>query len=157
LRDIPVLKTKPVPYPAGTPAYLFAKRAVKTASGFTLLEVMVSLSVIAIALTAIYSNYNQTISMSIAQKFNTTAPLLAATIVTDFESRPLMDLTDDSGDFGPEFEGYAWEVVVETIVSETLGTIAEDIRGIGITVTLNDGEQIFHSKTFRFMRNGAQK
>ena len=40
--------------------------------GFTLLEVMVSLSIIAIALLAVYGNYSQTIAMNTDQQFNTT-------------------------------------------------------------------------------------
>ena len=123
-------------------------------SGFTLLEVMVSLSIIAIALIAVYSTYTQTISMNIEQRFNATAPLLAAGIVSDLEKRSLDDLSDESGEFGPEFPGYRWETVVETLTSETLDTIAEDMRGISVTVSLNEGEWTYRVDTFRFMRSG---
>lgn len=113
---------------------------------------MVSLSIIAIALLAVYGNYAQTISMNIGQKFNTTAPLLAARIVADFENRPLAELSDESGDFGTEFEGYRWETVVEPVSSEILGSIADDLQSIGVTVSFNGGEKIYHCKTVRFLR-----
>ncbi len=121
-------------------------------SGFTLLEVMVSLSIIAIALLAVYGNYSQTIAMSADQQFNITAPLLAARVVADFENRPLADLTDETGNFGPELEGYAWSVVVDPITSDTLESIAEDLHSINITVSLNNQEKVFQCKTVRFIR-----
>jgi len=125
-----------------------------SASGFTLLEVMISLSIIAIALTAVYNTYTRTISLNMEQRFNTTAPLLAARVVNDFEGRSLDDLSDESGEFGTEFPGYTWEATVETIASETLDAIAEDMRSVAVTVSFNDGEWVYRVKTFRFMRSG---
>ena len=130
----------------------FIRNANRFSRGFTLLEVMVSLSIIAIALLAIYGNYSQTIAMSADQQFNTTAPLLAARVVADFENRSLTDLTDDSGNFGEEFDGYQWTAAVEPIISETLGNIAEDLHSINITVSFNNEEKVFHCKTVRFIR-----
>jgi prepilin-type N-terminal cleavage/methylation domain-containing protein len=45
--------------------------------GFTLLEVMVAMSIIAIALTAVLGSQSQSVSLASEAKFNTTAPLLA--------------------------------------------------------------------------------
>lgn len=120
--------------------------------GFTLLEVMICLSIIAIALMAVYGNYSHTIAMSADQQFNATAPLLAARVVADYENRSTTDLIDESGNFGSEFDNYNWEVAVETITSETLGSIAEDLYSLNITVSFNDAEKIFQCKTVRFVR-----
>ena len=120
--------------------------------GFTLLEVMVSLSIIAIALLAVYGNYSKTITMSADQQFNITAPLLAARVVADFENRSLSDLTDESGNFGSEFDQYQWTTVVETLTSDTLGNIAEDLHSITVTVSFNNDESVFQCKTVRFIR-----
>ena len=124
----------------------------RSSCGFTLLEVMICLSIIAIALMAVYSNYSHTISMNADQQFNTMAPLLAARVVADYENRSTTDLIDESGNFGPEFDKYAWAVEVETISSETLGSIAEDLHSLNITVSFNDGEKVFKCKTVRFVR-----
>ena len=124
--------------------------------GFTLLEVMVSLSIIAIALMAVYGNYSQTIAMNTDQQFNTLAPLLAARVAADFENRSPADLADESGNFGPEFEGYEWVVVVEPIPSEILGNIAEDLHSIDITVSFNNAERVFHCTTVRFIRRESE-
>jgi len=150
------LKTKQTVYFWEMIPSLLTRRRSNPPSGFTLLEVMVSLSIIAIALLAVYGNYSQTISMNIDQKFNTTAPLLAARIVADFENRPLAEISDESGDFGVEFDGYSWETVVETVSSEMLGSIADDLQSIGVTVSFNGDEKVFHCKTVRFMRKGTE-
>ena len=120
--------------------------------GFTLLEVMVSLAIIAIALMAVYGNYSQTIAMNTDQQFNTLAPLLAAKVAADFENRSLDDLADESGNFGSEFEGFEWVVKVEPIPSDILGNIAEDLHSIDITVSFNNAEKVFHCRTIRFIR-----
>jgi len=124
--------------------------------GFTLLEVMVSLAIIAIALMAVYGNYSQTIAMNTDQQFNTLAPLLAARVVADFENRSLADLADESGNFGSEFAGYEWGVVVEPITSDILGNIAEDLHSIDITVSFNNAERVFHCRTVRFIRREGE-
>jgi len=120
--------------------------------GFTLLEVMICLSIIAISLMAVYGNYSHTITMNADQQFNTTAPLLAARVVADYENRSITDLIDESGNFGLECANYAWEVEVEPITSETLGDIAEDLHSLKISVSFNDAEKVFQCKTVRFVR-----
>jgi general secretion pathway protein I len=120
--------------------------------GFTLLEVMISLAIIAIALLAVYGNYSQTIAMNTDQQFNTTAPLLAARVAADFENRTLDELVDESGNFGPAFDGYQWVVKVESVTSDILGNIAEDLHSIDITVSFNDAAYVFHCNTIRFVR-----
>ncbi|MEN8243519.1 MAG: prepilin-type N-terminal cleavage/methylation domain-containing protein [Thermodesulfobacteriota bacterium] len=124
----------------------------RSSCGFTLLEVMICLSVIAIALMAVYGNYSHTIAMAADQQFNTTAPLLAARVVADYENRSATDITDESGNFGPEFDNYTWAVEVESITSETLGSIAEDLYSLNITVSFNNAEKVFQCKTVRFLR-----
>ena len=47
------------------------------ASGFTLMEVMIAMTILAIALIAIYQLQSQSISMSTDSRFMTTAALLA--------------------------------------------------------------------------------
>lgn len=120
--------------------------------GFTLLEVMICLSIIAITLMAVYGNYSHTIAMNADQQFNATAPLLAARVVADYENRSTIDLIDETGNFGPEFDNYAWSVEVESITSESLGSIAEDLHTFNITVTFNDSDKVFQCKTVRFVR-----
>jgi len=59
-----------------------------SAAGFTLLETMVAVSIIAIVLVSIYKLHIQTISMNITAKFYATAPFLAQEKISELELSP---------------------------------------------------------------------
>ncbi len=118
--------------------------------GFTLLEVMVALSIIALVLVSVYKMHAQTIAMNYAANFYTTAPLLAHGKIAELETKALNELADDSGNFGDEFPGYKWNVAIENVESEALGTVAEDLKKIEVTVSLNNDEFTYNLRTYRF-------
>jgi general secretion pathway protein I len=118
--------------------------------GFTLLEIMVSISIIALVLVSVYRLHAQTISMHQSARFYTTAPLLAQNKMAEFEIKPLDELTDDSGSFADEFPGYSWKVAINDVESETLGSTAEDLKKIDIIVSFNQDEFTYDLRTYRF-------
>ena len=79
-------------------------------SGFTLLEVMVAMSIIAIVLLAVYRLHSQTLMMNYSARFYTTAPLLAQQKLSELELSDLDALIDAAGDFGDDHTGYGWEI-----------------------------------------------
>jgi prepilin-type N-terminal cleavage/methylation domain-containing protein len=100
------------------------------ASGFTLLEVMVALCILAIVLLSVYRLHSQTISMSIESRFYTQAPLLARSALTRWEEARKPELISDQGDFGKEFPGYHWKIRVEDAPSRgSDGRLAGTHRG----------------------------
>ncbi len=122
-------------------------------SGFTLLEIMVALSIIAIVLVSVYKMQAQTISMNYAARFYTTAPLLAQLKIAEVEIESLEEQTDDSGDFGDEFPGYKWNVVIDNIESEPLGNVAENLKQINVNVSFNTDEFTYSLRTYRFIQD----
>lgn len=120
------------------------------AFGFTLLEVMLALSIIAFVLVSVYKMHAQTITMNIAANFYTTAPLLANGKIAELETKTLDELADDSGRFGDEFPSYSWNVVIDDVESEALGNIAVDLKKIDVTVSFNDDEFTYSLRTYRF-------
>jgi len=123
------------------------------ASGFTLLEVMVALCILAIVLLSVYRLHSQTISMSIESRFYTQAPLLARSALTRWEEARKPELISDQGDFGKEFPGYHWKIRVEDAPSPALGApFARDMQRIDVLVTLNNGEYSYEFRTYRFVR-----
>jgi len=124
----------------------------RSSSGFTLLEVMVATSVIAIVLVSVYRMHAQTISMNFISRFQTTAPMLAKKVLTEIETKPVDELMDDSGDFAKEFSGYKWRVSVKEVESEALGEIAKDLRQIEVTVSLNEDEDVYSIRLYKFFR-----
>ncbi|MGE0082836.1 MAG: prepilin-type N-terminal cleavage/methylation domain-containing protein [Desulfococcaceae bacterium] len=119
--------------------------------GFTLLEVMAAVSIMAIVLTAVYRLHSQTISMSGSVRFYTNAPLLAQRTMAELETKPDEFQGNSSGDYGDEFPGYAWTVEVEDVESEELGEAAKDLKRIDVRVTLNEGEFNYSFRTYRLM------
>ena len=78
--------------------------------GFTLLEVMIAMAILAIALVAVYRSQSQSIAMAGGSRFLTTASLLAQGKMAHLDaigSRP------ESGDFGEDFPDYKWQVTIE--------------------------------------------
>ncbi|MBW2002545.1 MAG: type II secretion system protein, partial [Deltaproteobacteria bacterium] len=83
--------------------------------GFTLLEVMVAIAIIAITLVAVFGSQSQSLSLANEAKFSTTAALLAQSKMAEIEAINYEDLTSDSGDFGENFPNYHWNLTVRDI------------------------------------------
>ena len=130
----------------------FYTKTYRSSTGFTLLEIMVAISIIAIVLVTVYRMHAQTISMNFISRFYTVAPVLAKKILTQVETKALDDLADDSGDFGKEFSDYKWQVSVKEVESDALGEIAKDVKQIEVTVSLNEDEDVYTLRSYRFFR-----
>lgn len=124
---------------------------IEPAAGFTLLEIMVSISIIAIVLVAVYRMHTQTISMNTSVKFYTTASLMAHGKMAELEITTPNELTNDSGDFGEEFPGYRWNLSIEDIESNFLGTTARDLKKIDVTISFNNDELTYNLRKYRFV------
>ena len=81
-------------------------------AGFTLLEVMFALAVIAATLVVVLGSQSQSLSLATETKFTTTAIFLAQHKMAQLEAGNPEDLSADSGDFGEDFPGYRWELEV---------------------------------------------
>jgi len=119
----------------------------KKNTGFTLLEVMIALSVIAIVLVSIYRLHAQTIDLSSMSRFYSTAPLLAQRKLAELNI--LSTLSSDAGDFADTFPGYRWQVTISDVESNLLGTTAQTLKRIDLRVTLNEAEYIYDLRTYR--------
>jgi len=133
------------------PTKNFELHTVRNHTGFTLLEVMVALSIIAIALTSVYKLHGQTIDMFNDIKFYTSAPLLAQSKMAEIEIMDADDLSDNGGDFGDDFPGFNWEVTVNEVESELLETFSENLKRIDLTVSLNDDQFTYHFRKYQLM------
>lgn len=120
-------------------------------NGFTLMEVVVALSVVAIALTAIYRMHTQTLFMDARGRFDTMATMLARQKLADLDSIELKDLSDDSGDFGSAHPGYGWRIRSEAIASDLLKADGPTLRRITVTISLNGEESVFNLTTYRHL------
>ena len=120
-------------------------------SGFTLLEVLIAMAIMAIVLVSVYRLQSQTLSMTAATRFYTQAPLLAQSKMAQLEATSSDAVSGDSGDFGEKFPGYGWSVSSEDVSSETLGEAAENLKRIDVTVTLNENEYQYTVRLYRIL------
>ena len=104
-------------------------------SGFTLLEVMIAVALIAIALTALLGSQAQSVSFANSAKFETTAALLAQSKMSELVMQETTALFGDSGDFGEDYPGYAWESTVSDISIEGIENISDYLKQIDLTLT----------------------
>ena len=122
-------------------------------AGFTLLEVMVAVSIMAIVLIAVYRMHSQSILMHNDVKFYTVAPLLAQGKLAEIEMETVKEQTNDSGDCGDEFPGFTWSLSIADVESEALGDTAEDLKKIDLIISFNQGENSYSLRTYRFVRD----
>ena len=118
--------------------------------GFTLLEIMVAMAIIAIVLVAVYKMHHQTIDMNNAASFHTRAPLLAQKKIAQIKSRTLNDIADDEGGFGEGFADYHWQMTVEDVESELLGDEARRLKKIDMIVSHGQDEMTYQLRFYKF-------
>ncbi len=109
------------------------------------MEMMVAVSIMAIALSSVYKMHAQTIRMNAVARFNAIAPFLAQERIAIIDSKPLEDAMDDSGNFEDDFEKYSYNVTIEEIPSEFLETSKDLTQKSGlilkkINVEISEGE-----------------
>ena len=118
------------------------------ASGFTLLEVMIALAIIAIALVAALGSQSQSVSLANEAKFTTTVTLLAQGKMAELEAMDAKDLISDGGDFGEDFPGYRWESVITDLAMEGFEEASQHVKRIGLTVSWGEDDRYQYRLTF---------
>ena len=121
-------------------------------SGFTLLEVLVALAVLAIALISIFKLQGQTVQMSASARFLTVAPHLAKAKLTEIELQDFNEIGDGSGSFTEEHTDYNWTVTVEEIPTDLITDRNYHLVRINVTVSQADGNS-YQLRTYRFYAN----
>lgn len=84
----------------------------KNARGFTFIEIMMAMMILATALVAVYQLQSQSISMATESRFKTSAALLAQSKMTDIEAVATLSNRTEDGDFGTDFPQYSWRLAV---------------------------------------------
>jgi general secretion pathway protein I len=91
------------------------------AQGFTLLEVLVAVAILAIAMVAILKANVQSLDTLTKSRETSTASLLAASKLAEIEAAGVAKWTELRGDFGEDYPDYTWEV--ETSSTEVEGLV----------------------------------
>ncbi|MFT5700789.1 MAG: general secretion pathway protein I [Desulforhopalus sp.] len=122
---------------SGAPLFLPALLAEKA---FTLLEVMIAVSIIAIALVALFGSQSKSLSQATEAHFNNVAPMLASLKLAEIQSR-IIPLESDAGDFDEDFSGYSWKIEVSDAPLEsfeTLDNLEKPLQQVTLTVSWSE-------------------
>lgn len=126
-----------------------------SARGFTLLEVMVSLSIIAIVLVSIIRLQGQTIIMNETIRFYTIAPLLAQSKMSEISLDPFNLDISSSGNFGDDYPGYTWKSQVEDIDINIEESGEINLKKVDVIVVLNEDEIKFFLSQYMNVTGGS--
>ena len=119
--------------------------------GFTLLEVMVAMVIMATALIAVFGSQSQSVSLAGEASFNITAPLLAQMKMAEIEVNQQEDPGPGSGDFGEEFPGYVWQLSVRDVQLDTSHEVSDHLKRIDLKVSRGeDGPYQYHLRMYQF-------
>jgi general secretion pathway protein I len=117
----------------------------KDQEAFTLLEVMVSLSILAIAMTILFGSQSQGLSIASEAQFNTIASLLANQKLAELECG-ILEVTDAEGDFKDHFPGYTWKTEVRSEpfeINSQWQDFSKVLRPIDLTILQGQGIQLY--------------
>lgn len=117
-------------------------------NGFTLLEILIAVSILAIVVTVGFKAHSQAIVMNEEAKFDAIASALAQLRLAEFESKSDADKTEDSGDFGDEFPGYRWRVSVTDVDLPMQHEDADQMIRVDVTVSLRDDAFIYQLRAY---------
>jgi general secretion pathway protein I len=114
------------------------------APGFTLLEVLVAVAIVAIALVTFMGLHLRSLDATIRAQDLTTAVLLAQGKMATMGEFP--DTGEEQGKFeGPELERFQWATAVTEHMLDALdGGQTATVRRLEVTVFWADGQQTHH-------------
>lgn len=128
-------------------------RTTTSRHGFTLIEIMAAISIIAIVLVSVYKLHAQSVAMTGEVRFYATAPMLAQKKMAELESKSRKDISDESGDFGDQFPNYSFNIVINDVESKELGNVAENLKRIDITVSFNKDEYTYDLRDYKLFQD----
>ena len=124
-------------------------------TGFTLLEVMIAVAVIAIAFVAVLGAQSRGLTLTDESRFNTTAALLAQSKMAEIQASGVNATLSRSGDFGEAFPEYTWELSTERVTFEGVGDAADRLRQIDLMVTYGERSRYQYHVRFYALSKGA--
>ena len=117
------------------------------AHGFTLLEVMIAVAIIAITFVTLLGSQSQSVSVAAQSRFLTTASLLAQRELTRLQATDFAAIMDDAGDFGEEYPGYSWVLNVHDLTEEESGLpgSTNSLKLLDLSILLGEGGRYTYS------------
>lgn len=117
--------------------------------GFTLLEIMISISIIALIFTSLLKMQASTTELATAIKFDTIAPILAKHILANINT-----LSKTEGDFGSKFPGIKWNCRIVDSSFQHLKFISQAsqsrLKKIEMEIIDSSHQRVYKVTTWRY-------
>jgi len=110
----------------------------KNARGFTLIEMMIALTILALVVAAVSHSLSQSLAMAHRINKETTLSLLAQSKMAEIEAAKEIS-SSDRGNFSGNFSQYAWQVIVRESGIPTLKKVEVTVKN-----TLAEKSESFH-------------
>ncbi len=130
----------------------------RNAAGFTLLEVMIAVAVIAIAFVTLIGAQSQSVAIATGSKFDAMASLLAQRKMVELSLSGYGELQSGSGDFGTEYPSFSWKTEVTELDEGDTGLkgIGGMLKAVDLTVSFaQDASQLYVLRTIILQQKSA--
>jgi general secretion pathway protein I len=135
-------------------------KLVRNKSGFTLLEVMVAVAILAIATVTLLGAQSQSVSIAASARFDTMASLLAQWKMSDLLLQDFDQLVDDEGNFGEDYPHFSWNLRVSELTERDTGIpeMGEQLKTLDVTVRSDQDDNAgLTLRTFVYRNNRLQQ
>ncbi len=131
------------------------EKKINSESGFTLLEVMIAVAILAITLTVLFGSQSQSLSLATEAKFNTRATFLLEEKLAELEGG-ILEMYDAEGDFS-DYPQFRWKIEIDDAFlteSQILESLERPLKRVTLTVLWDDSPFI-HSVDYYILERNA--
>jgi general secretion pathway protein I len=118
-------------------------------TGFTLLEVMVAVAIIAMSFVSLLGSQSQSISIAGISRFETIAAMLAREKLTELQLTGFDQAGNSAGRFEDEFTDYSWQAEVKELSEDETGIADSDGMLKLVILEVSRGEDVNQIFTVR--------
>jgi general secretion pathway protein I len=104
------------------------RTAMRRAPGFTLLEVMIALAILAVSLVVLLGLRNRDVQLEAYARDLTRATLLAREMAATVDKDGTPEMGYVEGDFGQDHPGFSWQRQVSPFMAELIGDRVREVR-----------------------------
>ncbi|MEA2114154.1 MAG: type II secretion system protein [Thermodesulfobacteriota bacterium] len=115
-------------------------------AGFTLLEIMVAVAIIAISFVSLLGSQSQSISIAAISRFEITASMLARQKLTEIQLADFEELSTAEGDFEDDSVNFHWQTEVNELTEDEIGISGADemVKVVDLTVSMGTDENMIY-------------
>ena len=121
--------------------------------GFTFLEVMISISILALIFVSLFRMQSGTIGLAAACKFDSMAPLMAKQLLVKID-QDIAGWYKTEGDFGKNFPGVRWTCRISNVSVQEFNSLNQSNRNrlkkIELTITGSSRITPYELVTWRY-------